>query len=105
VLYELWIDLRSPSDSGFTQKAAELYKPAQSLESSQLMHELLTAPDAFATHLERYAASVIVGVTYGRRVLDIDNDYVVQENKRSMEVLTHVNIPGKVRGACTQSLS
>ena len=81
--------------SGFTQKAAELYKPAQSLESSQLMHELHIAPEHFAIHLERYAASVIVGVTYGRRVRDIGADIVVQENKRSMEVLTHVNIPGK----------
>jgi len=52
------------------------------------MHELLTTPDGFADHLERYAASVIVGVTYGRRVLDIHNDEVVEENKVSMTMLT-----------------
>ncbi len=59
------------------------------------MHDLLTTPDDFADHLERYAASVIVGVTYGRRVLDIHNDHVVEENKVSMTMLTNVNIPGK----------
>ena len=34
-------------------------------------------------------------MTDGRRVNDINKDFVVQENARSMGVLTQVNIPGK----------
>ncbi|KAH7480137.1 hypothetical protein FOMA001_g8798 [Fusarium oxysporum f. sp. matthiolae] len=46
-------------------------------------------------HLERYAASVIVTVTYGRRVEDMRSDIVVRRNAEAMERLTMVNIPGK----------
>lgn len=76
-------------------KAAESYKPTQTLESTQLMHELLTSPLDFATHLERYAASVVVSVTYGRRVLDVHSDREVVVNRAAMEFFTLINIPGK----------
>lgn len=72
------------------QKAADSYRPIQNLESKQLMHELLTDPKDYRDQLERYAASVIVTVTYGRRVHDIHADEVVVENRRSMDVLTSV---------------
>jgi len=40
--------------------------------------------------LERYAASVIVTVTYGRRVEDFRSDIVVKRNAEAMERLTLV---------------
>ncbi|KAJ7830878.1 cytochrome P450 [Mycena olivaceomarginata] len=46
-------------------------------------------------HLERYATSVAVVVTYGRRVHDIYNDEVVRLNRESTDFLTSINIPGK----------
>lgn len=55
-----------------------------------LMHELLQTPEDFRTHLERYAASVIVSVTYGRRVEDVKTDVVVRRNAEAMERLTSV---------------
>jgi hypothetical protein len=54
------------------------------------MHDLLTKPEGFRDHLERYAASVIVTVNYGRRVHNVWTDQVVCENRRSMDVLTSV---------------
>lgn len=54
------------------------------------MHELLQTPEEFRTHLERYAASVIVSVTYGRRVEDVKTDVVVRRNAEAMERLTSV---------------
>ncbi|KAL8292083.1 hypothetical protein RQP46_001549 [Phenoliferia psychrophenolica] len=80
---------------GQMQKASDTYRPIQSLESKQLMQELVTRPSNWRVDLERYAASVIVTVTYGRRVHDVFADEVVAENRRSTEVLTSVNIPGK----------
>lgn len=54
------------------------------------MNDLLKAPERFRKHFERYAASVIVTVTYGRRVEDVDTDIVVQRNGESMDRLTQV---------------
>ncbi|KAI1099041.1 cytochrome P450 [Jackrogersella minutella] len=90
-----WRRWRKLLHSGFMQRQSETYRPIQSLESKVLMHELLKAPSGFRKHLQRYAASVIVTVTYGRRVEDVDTDIVVQRNDESMDRLTQVNIPGK----------
>ncbi|GKT53022.1 cytochrome P450 [Colletotrichum tofieldiae] len=90
-----WRRWRKLLHSGFMQRQSETYRPVQSLESKVLMHELLTRPSDFRRHLERYAASVIVTVTYGRRVEDVSTDIVVQRNAESMGRLTSVNIPGK----------
>lgn len=72
------------------QRQSEGYRPIQSRESKLLMHQLLNAPEGYRKHLERYAASVIVTVAYGRRVEDVDTDIVVKRNAESMERLTQV---------------
>lgn len=87
---DTWRRWRKVLHGSFMQKAADSYKPIQNLESKQLQHDLLTTPDNFRDHLERYAASVIVTVNYGRRVTNIWTDRVVCENRRSMDVLTSV---------------
>jgi len=47
-------------------------------------------PKDFRGHLERYAASVIVTITYGRRVTNVHTDKVVRHNAQAMEVLIMV---------------
>lgn len=83
-----WRRWRKLLHSGFMQRQSETYRPIQSLESKVLMKELLETPAKFRTHLERYAASVIVTVTYGRRVEDVETDIVVRQNGESMDRLT-----------------
>ncbi|KAI1080805.1 cytochrome P450 [Whalleya microplaca] len=90
-----WRRWRKLLHSGFMQRQSKTYRPIQSLESKILIYDLLRAPKGFRKHLERYAASVIVTVTYGRRVEDVNTDAVVQSNAESMGRLTSVNIPGK----------
>ncbi|KAM5511934.1 hypothetical protein FOXYSP1_06734 [Fusarium oxysporum f. sp. phaseoli] len=90
-----WRRWRKLLHSGFMQRQSETYRPIQSLESKVLMLDLLKRPADFRVHLERYAASVIVTVTYGRRVEDVRSDIVVRRNAEAMERLTMVNIPGK----------
>ncbi|EGS17163.1 uncharacterized protein CTHT_0064770 [Thermochaetoides thermophila DSM 1495] len=90
-----WRRWRKLLHSGFMQRQSEMYRPIQSLESKVLMQDLLHDPKNFREHLERYAASVIVTVTYGRRVEDVKTDKVVRMNAESMTRLTLVNIPGK----------
>lgn len=85
-----WRRWRKLLHSGFMQRQSETYRPIQSLESKVLMNDLLRTPEDFRIHLERYAASVIVTITYGRRVEDVSTDIVVQRNAESMDRLTSV---------------
>jgi hypothetical protein len=74
----------------FMQKSSASYRPIQSLESKQLMRELVDTPKNYRVHLERYATSVVVSVTYGRRVHDIYADEVVRYNRQSQDFLTSI---------------
>ncbi|KAH8918097.1 cytochrome P450 [Atractiella rhizophila] len=98
-----WRRWRKCLHLAFMSRAADAYKPIQSLESKQLLWELLNDGESQGTtggtvwmeRVERYAASVIVAVTYGRRVLDLKTDSVVASNNAAMTALTSFNIPGK----------
>ncbi|KAJ6512698.1 cytochrome P450 [Mycena sanguinolenta] len=90
-----WRRWRRVLHGSFMQKTSDTYKPIQSLESKQLMFELTQTPDKYRDHIERYATSVVVVVTYGRRVHDIFNDEVVCLNRETQDFLTSINIPGK----------
>lgn len=85
-----WRRWRKLLHGEFMQRQSETYRPIQSMESKVLMHDLITDPGAFRRHLERYAASVIVTVTYGRRVEDVTTDEVVKMNAEAMDRLTSV---------------
>jgi hypothetical protein len=85
-----WRKWRKGLHSLLNNKATDAYKPIQDMESKQLMHEMLIDPAGYRTHLERYATSVVVSITYGRRVTDIYNDAVVNFNRQSMHYLTSV---------------
>ena len=85
-----WRKWRKLLHGGFMQRRSETYRPIQSLESKVLMRDLLHTPERYRKHLERYAASVIVTVAYGRRVEDVDTDIVVRRNAESMGRLTQV---------------
>ncbi|KAK8136064.1 hypothetical protein PG984_004004 [Apiospora sp. TS-2023a] len=92
---DFWRRWRKLLHSGFMQRKSASYRPIQRLESAVLVGDLLRQPEGFRAHLERYAASVIVLVTYGRRVTDVAGDEVVRRNVEAMGRLTSVNIPGK----------
>ena len=76
-------------------RSVDAYRPIQNFESKQLLYDILESPSGFRHHIERYAASVVVCITYGRRVHDVLADEVVCFNRDSMAYLTSVNIPGK----------
>ncbi|KAK7934811.1 cytochrome P450 [Apiospora marii] len=85
-----WRRWRRLLHSGFMQRRSVSYRPLQALESAVLVGDLLRRPDGFRGHLERYAASVTVLVTYGRRVTDVAGDEVVRRNIEAMGRLTSV---------------
>ncbi|TFK78780.1 cytochrome P450 [Polyporus arcularius HHB13444] len=91
---ERWRKWRKVLHSGFHARRADDYKEIQSLECIVLLHELLTDPENYERHLQRFAASIATSVTYGRRVESVD-EWIVKENMEAMDYLTSVNIPGK----------
>ena len=86
-----WRKTRKIFHSGLLRKACDSYKPIQEAESQRLARDLLTNPDAFGKHLERYAASVMVCVAYGRRVDDLD-DGVVRQIYDRMQYMSTLNV-------------
>ncbi|KAK8040802.1 Cytochrome P450 monooxygenase COX2 [Apiospora phragmitis] len=92
---DFWRRWRKLLHSGFMQRRSASYRPIQRLESAVLARDILADPGGFRAHVERYAASVIMLVTYGRRVVDVARDEVVKQNIEAMGRLTSVNIPGK----------
>ncbi|KAF9011912.1 cytochrome P450 [Cyathus striatus] len=87
---DTWRKWRKVLHSGFHLRKADTYREIQSLESKIMLHQFLTDPKNYERHIQRFAASLAVSVTYGRRVNSVD-EWIVKENMESVEC----NIPGK----------
>jgi hypothetical protein len=74
--------------------AALSYRPIQENESKRLAMDLVRSPENFERHLERYAASVVMTVAYGKRVDDM-NDPAVQMVLEMMQYMASLNVPGR----------
>ncbi len=74
-------------------QALRPYKIFQADESRVLMRDLLTDPTNFAHHFERYAASLVSILGWGRR-LDSMDDYVLKFALKMMDDITMMQIPG-----------
>ena len=48
------------------------------------MQQIVDDPKHYERHIQRYAASVVTSVTYGRRVQSMD-EWIVVENNKSMD--------------------
>jgi cytochrome P450 len=76
------------------KSAALSYRPIQENESKRLAMDLVRSPENFERHLERYAASVVMTVAYGKRVDDM-NDPAVQMVLEMMQYMASLNVPGR----------
>jgi cytochrome P450 len=88
---EKWRKTRKIFHAGLMRKACDTYKPIQEAESQRLAMQLLNSPEGFGRHLDRYAASVMVCVAYGRRVDDL-NDNVVAKIYERMRYMATLNV-------------
>ncbi|KDR77141.1 hypothetical protein GALMADRAFT_431691 [Galerina marginata CBS 339.88] len=91
---EAWRKWRKVLHSGFHSRQAETYNDIQSIESKVVMKQILDDPGNYERHLQRFAASVAVSVTYGRRINSVD-EWIVKENMDAVDYLVSTNIPGK----------
>jgi cytochrome P450 len=66
-----WRKLRAMVHKLLTPKASNLFKPSQEFEAKQVLHDILTDNGSggnFYMHVRRYATSVVMTSTYGRRI-------------------------------------
>jgi cytochrome P450 len=76
---EQWRRIRTIIHGLFTPRMSATFKPSQLFESKQLTYDLLLNNEnqtEFYTHSRRYATSVIMTSTYGRRIPTWENDDV-----------------------------
>ncbi|KAF8153046.1 cytochrome P450 [Crassisporium funariophilum] len=87
---ETWRRWRKVLHTGFHLRQSENYKDIQSLESKVVLKQILDEPKDYERHLQRFAASVAVSVTYGRRINSVD-EWVVKQNMDAMDLSTVVS--------------
>ncbi|KAJ7621451.1 cytochrome P450 [Roridomyces roridus] len=64
---ENWRTLRRAAHTILTPQESRKHLPIQQAEATQLLHDILSQPDGFYTHIRRYSSSVILSVLYGKR--------------------------------------
>ena len=70
------------------------YRSFQNDESKLIAYNLLSQPERYAEHFERYATSVVSIIGFGRRVASKD-DPIVTEVIKVMQRAAELNVPGK----------
>ncbi|KAI0753687.1 cytochrome P450 [Fomes fomentarius] len=71
------------------------YRPIQVREAHILLRNLLDAPEAFLEHLYRYVAATLLEITYGQRLISMD-DELVQLAERSLTATNDGGSPGSM---------
>ncbi|KAL1642588.1 hypothetical protein SLS58_005357 [Diplodia intermedia] len=89
-----WRQIRRHGHALLSAPAALRHQPMQDAESRQLLAELLQDPPGFYHINRRYAASVIMRSTYGRRVKRWDDDPLLREVFTVIDNLTEMTAPG-----------
>lgn len=72
---------------GFHSRQAASYNEIQSMESKVVLKQLLDDPSNFEKHFQRFAGSVAVSVTYGRRI-ETSDDWIVKEQLSAVDCKT-----------------
>lgn len=70
------------------------YQSLQSDENKVVLYDLLADSEHYVTHFERYAASVVSIIGYGRRIAKV-TDPIITEVIYLMQRAAELNVPGK----------
>ena len=71
-----WRVHRKLTHMGVGLQQVRKYRDFQNDESRVIAYELLQTPDKYVTHFERYAASVVSIIGFGRRVSSVDDPLI-----------------------------
>lgn len=91
-----WRSWRKLQHIGMNERAALSYREQQTLEAAIVLRDLLA--DGGGDHepiLQRFVTSVVLGVSYGRRVRDLKTDEMVSYNYKAILEYQRASVPGK----------
>ncbi|EJT98951.1 cytochrome P450 [Dacryopinax primogenitus] len=91
---ERWRLHRKLTHMGVGLQQVRNYKPFQDDESRIVAYDVLRKPEQYVMHFERYAASVVSIIGYGRRIAS-DTDPIITEVIAVMQRAAELNVPGK----------
>ncbi|KAF2005631.1 cytochrome P450 [Amniculicola lignicola CBS 123094] len=86
--------LRKITHHGVGIQQVKRYRDFQNDESKVVAYSMLTTPDDYVAHFERYATSVVSIIGFGRRVGD-PKDPIITEVIQVMHHAAALNVPGK----------
>jgi hypothetical protein len=86
--------LRKLTHQGVGIQQVKKYRDFQNDESKVVAYDMLTMPEEYVAHFERYATSVVSIIGFGRRVGD-PQDPIITEVIALMHRAADLNVPGK----------
>jgi hypothetical protein len=89
-----WRVHRKLTHMGVGLQQVRNYRPFQNDESILVAYNILRTPELYEKHFERYAASVVSIIGFGRRISDI-HDPIISEVLAVMQRAAELNVPGK----------
>ncbi|KAL2012154.1 hypothetical protein VTN00DRAFT_4872 [Thermoascus crustaceus] len=91
---ERWRIHRKLTHHGVGLQQVRSYRGFQNDESKVMAYSLLSTPEEYVNHFERYAASVVSIIGFGRRIASF-TDSIVTEVIAVMQRAADLNVPGK----------
>ena len=89
-----WSSRRKLLHQALAPPALRRYKPIQQAEATRLCAALAGNPAEFERHIDRFTASVVFAIAYGRRI-DSLNARVIRDRLGFMQYAASLNVPGK----------
>ncbi|KAF8860210.1 putative cytochrome P450 [Acephala macrosclerotiorum] len=89
-----WRVHRKLTHMGVGLQQVRNYRPFQNDESILVAYNILKTPELYEKHFERYAASVVSIIGFGRRISDT-KDPIISEVIAVMQRAAELNVPGK----------
>lgn len=91
---ERWRLHRKLTHMGVGLQQVRSYRGFQNDESKVVAYNLLSSPEEYVKHFERYAASVVSIIGFGRRIASY-TDPIITEVIAVMQRAADLNVPGK----------
>ena len=88
-----WSSRRRLLHQALSPPALKLYRPTQEAEATRLCAHLLSSPELYERHIDRFTSSVVFAIAYGRRV-DSLNARVIEQRLGFMQYAASLNVPG-----------
>nr|QPL17769.1 cytochrome P450 [Wolfiporia cocos] len=87
-LHRKWIQ------ASFQDRAAlQSYEPIQARETNRLLRALIESPGDFTAHLKRYVATLMMEITYGHTVTNLDDDEFIRLADRAVSGTVEAGSP------------